>query len=81
VKTRRTELEVGTLVVSDYRIEDLNVALYGGSAVVTGVAIASGSRNGDVFDTRLRFSNVWVFKGGAWRRAAFHDSPLREQPD
>jgi hypothetical protein len=81
VKTRQAELEAGTLVVSDYRIEDLEVELFGEAAVVTGVAISSGIRNGDSFDTRLRFSNVWIFGGGGWRRAAFHDSPILKQPN
>ncbi len=81
VKTRQAELEAETLVVGDYRIEELEVVLFGEAAVVTGVAISSGIRNGDLFETRLRISNVWIFGGGAWRRAAFHDSPIPEQPD
>ena len=76
VESRRAELDSGELVVSTYRIEDVRVELSGDIAVVTGVAFLSGTRNGNALTSQLRFSNVWILKGGTWRRAAFHDSPL-----
>jgi len=78
VGSRRAELESGALVVSEYRIEDLEVRIHGEAAVVAGVAVAVGARQGVPYDSRVRFTNVWVNSGGAWRRAAFHDSPLAE---
>ena len=81
VKTRRTELETGDLVVSEYGIEDLEVDLYGEAAVVTGVVHSKVSRNGDPFENRIRFTNVWVLEGAAWRRAAFHDSAVLDPKD
>lgn len=78
VASRREELDRETLVVTDYTIADLKVELDGDTAIVTGVASLSGSRNGDPVASRVRFSNVWLFRDGAWRRAAFHDSPLPE---
>ncbi len=77
VKSRRAELESGALVVSNYRIEDLRVVVHGEAAVVTGVAVAAGRRQGVPYDSQVRFTNVWVHRGGSWRRAAFHDSPLQ----
>lgn len=79
VASRRAELESGILVVSDYRIEKLMVAIHGETAVVTGVAIALGTRDGMPYQSQMRFTNVWIHNGDAWRRAAFHDSPLPEK--
>jgi len=76
VESRRAELESGALVVSDYRIEDVEVEIHGEAAVVTGVAVASGNRHGVPYHSQVRFTNVWVHRDGAWRRAAFHDTPL-----
>lgn len=78
VESRREELESGVLVVADYRIEDLTVEIYGEAAVVVGVAVSKGSRNGVPSDSQVRFTNVWVHRKDGWRRAAFHDTPLLE---
>lgn len=78
VESRKAELRSGDLVVNAYRIEDVKVEVYEEAAVVTGVVDSSGQRKGTSFTSRVRFTNVWVMQGGAWRRAAFHDSPLPE---
>jgi ketosteroid isomerase-like protein len=77
VESRRTDLENGTLVISDYRIEDVKVVLYGETAVVTGSVFSSESRDGNPVTTQIRFTNVWILHEGIWRRAAFHDSPMQ----
>lgn len=78
IQSRRANLDSGKLVISSYNVEDVRVRLYGETAVVTGVVESSGQREGVPFSSRVRFTNVWVLQGGAWRRAAFHDSPLPE---
>lgn len=78
VESRRADLNNGKLVLSAYWVEDLKVELYGEAAVVTGVVYSSGNQKGIAFTSQLRFTNVWVIQGGAWRRAAFHDSPMPE---
>jgi hypothetical protein len=73
---RRTELDQGSLIIDTYLVDDLEVRIQGeaaDSAVVTGVAISSGRRHGAPFESRVRFTNLWVQRDGAWRRAAFHD--------
>jgi len=64
------------LVISDYSVDDVEVKIYGATAVATGVVESSGSRIGVPFTLRIRFTNVWVRQGGTWFRAAFHDSPM-----
>ena len=76
VTSRRAEIENGELVVSDYRIEDVEVVLDGTTAIVIGVVYSSQSRNGNTDTSGIRFSNLWLYRKGAWRRAAFHDSPI-----
>ncbi len=76
VRSQRTALDAGTLVVDAYEIKDYQQRIYGDTAFVTGVVESSGSKEGAAFKTKIRFSNVWVKKDGRWLRAAFHDSPL-----
>jgi len=77
VKSRRSEIENGELVISDYRVEDVKVALDGNTAIVIGMVFLSQARNGNSRTSRIRFSNTWLYREGKWRRAAFHDSPLQ----
>ena len=77
VKSRRSEIENGELVISDYRVEDVNVALDGNTAIVVGMVYLSQTRNGNSRTAKIRFSNTWLYREGEWHRAAFHDSPLR----
>jgi len=76
VESRRAELAGGELMIGDYRVDALVVKIYGAAAVVTGVVESGGVRKGVPFSSRVRFTNVWVRQGGAWLRAAFHDSPV-----
>ncbi len=76
VTSRRAGIENGELIVSDYRIEDVEVVLDGTTAIVIGVVYSSQSRNGNTNTSGFRFSNLWLHRNGAWRRAAFHDSPI-----
>jgi len=78
MESRRADLNNGELVLNAYRVEDLRVVLYGEAAVVTGAVHSSGDQKGVAFTSQVRFTNVWVIQGGAWRRAAFHDSPMPE---
>jgi ketosteroid isomerase-like protein len=81
IRSRRQEIERGDLVMEEYEVEDLEVRIYGSSAVVTGIVSSRGSRGGEPFRSRVRFTNLWVEQEGRWRRAAFHDSPLRLDSD
>jgi hypothetical protein len=78
ITSRRAQLDSGELSITTYIVSDVKVQIYGEAAVVTGVVHSSGQRNNVLFSSRVRFTNLWVKQGGAWRRAAFHDSPLPE---
>ena len=76
VTSRRMDIKNGKLVVSDYRIEDVEVVLDEETAIVIGVVYSSQIRNGNINTSSIRFSNLWLYRNGAWHRAAFHDSPI-----
>jgi hypothetical protein len=78
VASRRRELGSKNLVINSYSVDDVKVQIYGEAAVLTGVVHSSGERSGAKFTLAVRFTNVWVKQGNAWRRAAFHDSRLPE---
>jgi tetratricopeptide (TPR) repeat protein len=78
VASQRKGIERGGIVIAAYRVDDLKVMLHNDAAVVTGVVLSHGKRAGKPFQTRLRFTNVWVDQEGSWRRASFHDSALPE---
>lgn len=78
-KTRKANLNSGAWSVSAYELSGLEVTVFPGSAVVTGVVTASGERDGEGWSSRVRFTNLWVEEDGAWRRAAFHDTKLDEE--
>ncbi len=78
VRSRRVELESGALRIDAHTTDDLKVRLHGGVAVVTGGNTTRGERAGQAFETRIRFTHVWVKENGSWRRAAFHDSTIAE---
>jgi len=54
--------------------EDVEVRLYGGTGIVTGVSVQSGVTNGQPFSGRFRFTRVWVKQDGRWRMIASHSS-------
>ena len=74
VATEREALDAGSLVIDTYEIKDLTIRMRRDSANVTGVVSTSGIRDGERFDREIRFTNVWVKEGDAWKRAMFHDS-------
>ena len=76
IESRRTELESGQLIISEYDTKDVVVKIYENVAIVTGTVYSSGNHNGEPFTSHVRFTNTWVLINGEWYRAAFHDSPL-----
>lgn len=50
---------------------ELEVRLYGDSAVVTGRWRGQGCNGADRFDYRARFLSMWVREAGEWRNVAY----------
>ena len=58
-------------------VDEVEVRLFGDTAVVTGRTHARGSQSGAPFDMRLRFTDVFVRRQGAWQAVASHATMLQ----
>ncbi|MBO6524228.1 MAG: nuclear transport factor 2 family protein [Balneolaceae bacterium] len=75
--SRARAIESGELVISAYETSELNIRIKNQYTVVaSGVNYASGTDKGEPFETKVRFTHVWVLEDGLWKRAVFHDSYL-----
>ena len=61
-------------------VDDIDVRLFGDTAVVTGRTHASGSQSGAPFDVRLRFTDVFVRRSDQWQAVASHATLIAPQP-
>lgn len=75
--SRKSELQTGKYRFTHYQVDVLSVVVQDRVAIVVGEAVSAGQRNEIPFKSKLRFSNTWLCEKGQWRRAAFHDSPLK----
>jgi ketosteroid isomerase-like protein len=74
IRSRRAELDSGALKISRYENQNVEVRMHGGVAIVTGVNVSEGVRQGAQFARTLRFTQVWSNSGDSgWVRVAFHD--------
>jgi ketosteroid isomerase-like protein len=73
-RTRAADIRSGRYVLTEYRNEDVRVHIHDGVAVVTALNVSAGTRAGEPFRHRLRFTQVWTREAGQWKRIAFHDS-------
>lgn len=70
-----THLGAGTYRYSRIDREDVQIRLFGATAVVTGRArIISALKDGE-FKVVARFSAVWARNGGRWRFVCWHACP------
>lgn len=59
--------------------DEMDVKLYGNTAVVTGRWRGKGVNNGEPFDYAARFLSVWVREAGVWRNLAAQSTPIDER--
>ena len=60
--------------------EDVNVRVFGSTAIVTGIAAFSVPIRGKAFDLRERFTDVYVKRKGRWQPVSSHTTPLPPPP-
>jgi ketosteroid isomerase-like protein len=54
--------------------ENMEVHMYGNTAIVTGSYLEKGKDKGKPFERHGRFTDTWINLGGQWRCAASHFS-------
>lgn len=77
VGSRQDAVKSGQLKYDSYLTEDLSIIIYQNSAVVTGRNIAKGISAYKPFNVDIRFTHLWVKQQGKWKRASFHDAPVK----
>jgi ketosteroid isomerase-like protein len=70
----------GTLKFQSITTDDVQVRVYGNTAVETGRSTMIGQDKNKAVPVDNRFTRVWVKQHGRWRLVANHYSPLIGQP-
>ena len=79
----RTKAEIvkgfrsGSFHYDNRRISDLNVRVYGETAVVTGRSVQSGHENGKDYSGDYRFTRVYVKRNGDWQTVALQTTLIQ----
>lgn len=74
VRLRAERHRSGTWSTDAYDVSELRYVLNGDSAVVTGRVRSTGARDGAPWAMDIRFTMLWVWRDGRWKRAAFQDA-------
>ncbi len=64
------------LPLPNVRMSSFDAQIYGNVAVATFYLVGTYTHGGKVRDVTNRVSAVWVKKGGEWKEAHHHESPL-----
>ena len=70
----------GTLKFQSITTDDVQIRIYGNTAVETGRSTMNGQDKNKTVPVDNRFTRVWVKQHGRWRLVANHYSPLVSQP-
>ena len=68
----------GSIKYQSRKISDLNIRVYGNSAVVTGRAIQQGMENGKDYSGDYWFTRVYVNQHGRWRTVALQTTLIQK---
>lgn len=68
----------GAIKYQSRKISDLNIRVYGNSAVVTGRAIQQGMENGKDYSGDYWFTRVYVNQHGRWRTVALQTTLIQK---
>ena len=71
--------KTGKSKVTSNEVSDLNVRVYGDTAVVTGKADVKGTLGGQDANGTVMFTRVYVKKGGRWQSVAFQQTRVSNQ--
>lgn len=64
------------LRIDPYKVEDLDIRLYGDVALLSGRTRMTGSYDGKVFKTHYRYIDIYVKRQGAWKIVSVQISKL-----
>jgi ketosteroid isomerase-like protein len=58
---------------------DLQVRVFGTTAVITGAAAITSTSNGTTATNQLRFTDIWVLREGRWQMVGWQSTRLPQQ--
>jgi ketosteroid isomerase-like protein len=73
----RDAFQSATLKVRSARVDEIEVRLFGNTAVVTGHSVSEGFYAGKPFRANLRFTDVFVQRMQRWQVVASHASAIQ----
>ncbi|MBA2527261.1 MAG: DUF4440 domain-containing protein [Pyrinomonadaceae bacterium] len=73
------EIKPGGVMFDSYSVDDVNVRVYGDTAVVTNRSTVAGKRGDQVLSGQYRVTSVFVKKGESWQVVALQSTPIAEQ--
>ena len=72
------DFKSGEIKFEGYDLDDLQVRVYGDTAVVTGRSTQKGKAYGQDAAGQYRFTRVYVKKDGSWKSVAFQSTRVAE---
>ena len=69
-------IKSSNIVLQSNTLNELDVRIYGDTAVVTGLATRKGSMNGKDISGSIRYTRVYVNTNGRWQVVAFQQTPV-----
>ncbi len=76
LKKRAKEIKLGQLEVLYYKMDQIETVFHNKTAIVTARVYVSSKRDSTIKENSYRVTNIWVYKSGNWKRAAFHDGKI-----
>ena len=70
------DVKAGQLHYKVIRPEDTKLSVYGDTAVATGLAAFEVNNHGQELNMKLRYTDVWVNRGGKWQMVAWQSTRL-----
>ena len=72
------ELGSGNRKIESGSVDDLNIRVFGGTAVVTGRSVLAGSYQGKRASVTQRFTDVFVKRDGRWQAVASQGTQIAQ---
>ena len=70
------DIKAGQLRYKSFRPEEPKLRVYGDTAVATGLASVEVNNHGQELSMKLRYTDVWVNRGGQWQMVAWQSTRL-----
>lgn len=74
---RSGSLARGNFEVSDYAMDEIDIAFYGDAALVTGKVSVTRKDATGIKTNNYRVTHLWIKEAGKWKRAGFHDGKIK----